>query len=177
MVFIHGLCGNPNAYAWSFKESAAELGTLIAIQGNKSCGPDFRDWSLPPAKVNERIESAFRAIGDTSDLRDLVVIGYSSGGTYAELLTMLFPERYTRAILIANPRQPGYYRLKKTRAVVMMAGEHDRHDLMKGGMRELKGRGIPSTFMILPGATHGMMGPEGNQVMGEALRWLLEHQR
>ncbi len=129
IVFVHGLCGNPYAYALSFRHAAARLGTMIAIQGNKSCGPGFRDWSSSPAKVDERIEAAFRASGDASALQDVIVIGYSSGGTFAELLVMRNPQRYSRAILIANPRAPALYRLRSARAVVMMAGERDRHDL------------------------------------------------
>jgi pimeloyl-ACP methyl ester carboxylesterase len=177
LVFIHGLCGHPLAYAHSFRQAAARVGTMIALQGNVSCGPGYRDWSCPPAKVDERIEAAFRALGDQTELRDLIVIGYSSGGTFAELLVMRNPERYTRAILIANPRRPAFYRLKSLRAAVMMAGQRDRHDLMKGGDRDLKSRGIPSTFMVLPGATHGEMGNDAERVMAEALRWLKQNER
>ncbi len=175
IVFLHGLCGNPYAYALSFRHAAARLGTLVAIQGNMSCGPGFRDWSSPPARVDARIEAAFRALGDASDLRDLILIGYSSGGTFAELLVMRNPERYARAILIANPRAPALYRLRKARAVVMMAGERDRHDLMKAGMRDLAAKSIPTTFLVLPGATHGEMGHDAERVMGEALDWLVAH--
>ena len=175
IAFLHGLCGNPYAYALSFRHAAARVGTLVAIQGNMSCGPGFRDWSSPPARVDARIEAAFRALGDTSELRDLIVIGYSSGGTFAELLVMRNPERYARAILIANPRAPALYRLRKARAVVMMAGERDRHDLMKAGMRDLAAKSIPTTFLVLPGATHGEMGHDAERVMGEALDWLVAH--
>lgn len=177
MVFVHGLCGHPHAYAHSFMHAAARIGTMIAIQGNVGCGPGYRRWSSTPAKVDARIEAAFRAIGDESALLDLIVIGYSSGGTYAELLAMRSPDRYTRAVLIANPREPQFHRLKGLRAAVMMAGERDRHDLMKAGNRVLRARGIPSTFMVLPGATHGEMGSQAERVMGDALDWLLRHQK
>ena len=177
IVFLHGLCGHPQAYAHSFRHAAARVGTMIALQGNVSCGPGYRDWSCPPAKVDERVEAAFRALGDQSELRDLILIGYSSGGTFAELLVMRNPERYTRAILIANPRRPAFYRLKSLRSAVLMAGERDRHDLMKAGDRDLKNRGIPSTFMVLPGATHGEMGNDAERVMAKALQWLKENDR
>jgi len=173
IVFLHGLCGNPYAYAHAFRNAAARVGTLVALQGNVSCGPGFRDWSTPPANVDARIESAVRAIGDTSALQDIIIIGYSSGGTFAELLVMRNPQRYARAILIATPQAPAIYRLRKARGVVMMAGERDRHDLMKTGMRSLVSQSIPTTFLILPAATHGEMGNDSERVMGEALDWLV----
>ena len=174
IVFLHGLCGNPYAYAHSFRNAASRTGTMIAIQGNTSCGQDFRDWSASPAKVDARIEAAFRATGDTSALLDIIIIGYSSGGTFAELLVMRNPQRYARAILIGNPQAPALYRLRKARGVVMMAGERDRHDLMKTGLRNLASQSIPTMFLVLPGATHGEMGHDAERVMGEALEWLVQ---
>lgn len=171
IAFLHGLCGNPYGYAWSFRNAAARRGTLVAIQGNMPCTGAFRDWSSAPGKVDARIEAAFRAAGDLKPLEDVILIGYSSGGTYAELLAMNRPERYTRLILIANPRKPALFRLRRAKAVVVMAGERDRHDLMKEGLRDLTGAGIPSTFMVLPKATHGEMGPDSERVMAEALDW------
>jgi predicted esterase len=177
MVFLHGLCGNPYAYAWSFRNAAARLGTIIAIQGNVPCSGEFRDWASTPEKVDARIQDAFRAAGDDRDLVDLVVMGYSSGATYAELLVMKNPQRYARAVLIANPRKPASFRLRDARAVVLMAGQLDRQDLMQAGLLDLKAAHVPATFMVLPGATHGEMGPESERVMREALAWLLEHKR
>ncbi|HOD21418.1 MAG TPA: alpha/beta hydrolase [Polyangiaceae bacterium] len=175
MVFLHGLCGNPYAYALSFRHAAARLGTLLALQGNISCGSDFRDWSCPPSQVDARIERAFRALGDESDLRNLILIGYSSGATYAELLVLRNPSRYALPILIASPQKPAYFRLRKARGVVLMAGERDRHDLMKSGLRDLSEREIPSAFFILPGATHGEMGNDAENVMENALLWIVRN--
>ncbi len=177
MVFLHGLCGNPYAYAWSFRNAAARLGTIIAIQGNVRCSGEFRDWASTPDKVDARIQDAFRAAGDDRDLVDLIVVGYSSGATYAELLVMKNPRRYSRAILIANPRKPASFRLRGARAVVLMAGQRDRQDLMKAGLLDINAAHVPATFMVLPGATHGEMGPESERVMGDALAWLLGSQR
>jgi len=62
------------------------------------------------------------------------------------------------------------------RSTVMMAGERDRQDLMKQGAKALVRAGIPSTFMIIPEATHGAMGPTPEKTMGEALDWLFSHE-
>ncbi len=59
----------------------------------------------------------------------------------------------------------------------MMAGERDRQDLMKAGSRAMAGAGIPSTFMVIPQATHGAMGPTPEKTMGAALEWLWAHQK
>jgi pimeloyl-ACP methyl ester carboxylesterase len=178
MVFLHGLCGHGHYYVDSFKAAAARKGTLIAVQADTPCGDGpYRDWTNSPKKLNDRIEAAFRALGDVAPLRDVVVIGYSSGALLSEMLAHRWPERYTRAILIASPQTPAAYRLRKIRSTVMMAGQIDRHDLMKAGMRDLRNAGIPSTFLVLPGATHGAMGPASERVMGDALDWLWEHDR
>lgn len=178
MVFLHGLCGHGHFYVDSFKVSAAKKGTLLAVQADTPCGDGpYRRWTNSPQKLNDRVEAAFRATGDDGPLRDMVVIGYSSGAVLSEMLAHRWPERYTRVILIGSPQKPAVFRLRKARSTVMMAGEIDRHDLMKGGKRDLINAGIPSTFLVLPGATHGAMGPASERVMGEALDWLWDHAR
>ena len=54
----------------------------------------------------------------------------------------------------------------------MMAGELDRQDQMKTGMRALRAAGVPVTFIEIPGARHGAMGITPEQTMGQALDWL-----
>jgi hypothetical protein len=36
----------------------------------------------------------------------------------------------------------------------------------------LKATGVPATFMLIPEASHGAMGPTPERTMGEALDWL-----
>jgi pimeloyl-ACP methyl ester carboxylesterase len=62
--------------------------------------------------------------------------------------------------------------LRELRAAVMMAGERDRQDLMRASERALKRTGVPVTFVLIPGATHGAMGPTPEQTMGIALEFL-----
>jgi hypothetical protein len=54
----------------------------------------------------------------------------------------------------------------------MMAGSRDRQDRMRAGARAFLAAGIPATYIVLPGAAHGEMGPEAERAMGEALDWL-----
>ncbi|HKY40620.1 MAG TPA: hypothetical protein VJN18_32015, partial [Polyangiaceae bacterium] len=104
---------------------------------------------------------------------DITVIGMSLGATRAAALVQRFPERYTRLIAMAAPSTLGAG-LRSLRAAVVMAGERDRQDLMKTSERSLRGRGVPVTFILIPGATHGAMGPEPERTMGAALDFLAQ---
>jgi hypothetical protein len=94
----------------------------------------------------------------------------------AEDLARLRPERYTRLVLMASPRIASARGLDRVRSSVMMAGERDRQDLMKQSAKVLARAGIPSTFIVIPQATHGAMGPTPEKTMEEALDWLFAHE-
>jgi pimeloyl-ACP methyl ester carboxylesterase len=177
MVFLHGMCGHALGYAQSFQWNAAKKGTLIAPQGDRSCGGPWASWSNDLAALDARIEATFRSLGTDEPIEDLVLIGYSQGATRAEALARKWPKRYTRLILIAAPTLVSPRGLSSLRGAVMMAGERDRQDLMRSGMRVLKAARIPSTFMIIPEAAHGEMGPTPEVTMGDALDWLWAHQK
>jgi len=174
MVFLHGRCTHGLGYVQAFQFTAARKGSVLALQGDQACdGTPFRRWSLDLDKINTRVEAALRAAGDSQPeaWRDMVVIGYSEGSSRAEALAQRWPERYSRVILIGAPGTPSAARLKDVRGAVMMAGDRDRQEHMKAGMRALQAIGVPATFISIPGAAHGGMG-DGERVMGEALDWL-----
>jgi pimeloyl-ACP methyl ester carboxylesterase len=174
MVFLHGRCTHALGYVQSFSFAAAKKGAVIAPQGDQACGATpLRRWSLDIEKVNRRIEAALQAAGyvDPAAWKDIVVIGYSEGASRAEALAARYPERYTRAILIGAPATPSVARLHRSRGAVMMAGERDSQEPMKAGMRALKAAGIPSTYIMIPGAAHGQL-LDAERIMGEALDWL-----
>jgi hypothetical protein len=87
-------------------------------------------------------------------------------------LARTFPERYTRLISMAAPTALQVGQLRGLRGAVMMAGEHDRQDLMQKSVRALTASGVRATFMLIPEARHGAMGPTPEQTMGAALDWL-----
>jgi pimeloyl-ACP methyl ester carboxylesterase len=177
MVFLHGMCGHALGYAQSFQWNAAKKGTLISPQGDRSCGGPWASWSKDLDALDARIVATFRSLGAQGPIDDIVLIGYSQGASRAEAMARQWPERYTRLILMAAPTLVSPRGLSSVRGVVMMAGERDRQDLMRSGARVLKGAGIPSTFMVIPEATHGAMGPTPEKTMGEALDWLWANQR
>ena len=178
LVFLHGMCGHGLGYAQSFQFSAARRGTLIAPQGDVRCGQGpWAAWSGDLEKLDQRIIGAFHALGYDEPLREIVLIGYSQGASRAEELCRRHPERYTRLISIGAPRPPSARGLGHLRAALMMAGEHDRQDVMQLGVRSLRRAGIPVSFQQIPEATHGAMGPTPEKTMGAALDWLFESSR
>jgi predicted esterase len=177
LVFLHGMCAHALGYAQSFQFSAARRGLLIAPQGDKPCQGSWASWTNDLERLDARIVSAFRSADPGDAAIDVVAIGYSQGAMRAEELVRKWPERYTRLVLIASPRVSSARGFERVRSAVMMAGERDRKDLMRESAKVLEQAGIPSTFMIIPEATHGAMGPTPEKTMGEALDWLFAHDR
>jgi len=178
LVFLHGMCGHGLGYAQSFQQSAAKRGRLVAPQGDVPCenGPWAR-WSKDVAALDARITAAFRALGHPEPIRDVIVMGYSQGATRAESLAREFPERYTRLVLIGGPYAANPRGLETLRAAVAMAGERDRRDLMQASARSLRTAKVPATFLLIPEATHGSMGPHPEKTMDEVFTWLAQNQR
>ena len=161
-----------------FNGAPRKKGTLVAPQGDRQCGQGpWALWSNDIAALDRRIVEAFRALGHAEPIDDVVLMGYSQGATRAEALARKWPERYTRLVLLGAPKATSAQGLSSLRAAVMMAGERDRQDQMKTGMRALRAAGVPATFMVIPKATHGAMGPTPEETMGTALDWLWEHSR
>lgn len=178
LVFLHGRCGHGLGYAQSFQRSAAKRGTLIAPQGDIPCGDGpWARWSKDVAALDGRIRDTFRALGHAEPIRDIIVMGYSQGATRAEALAREYPDVYTRLVLMGGPYAAKARGLEALRAAVAMAGERDRRDLMQASARALAAEGVPATFLLIPEATHGSMGPHPEQTMDAMLTWLSEHER
>jgi pimeloyl-ACP methyl ester carboxylesterase len=178
LVFLHGMCGHGMGYAQSFQFSAAEKGLLIAPQADVVCGQGpWAKWSLDVDALDARIVAAFRKLGRPEPIRDVTVLGYSQGATRAEALARRWPEQYTRLVLMGGPSTPSPNGLSALRSAVMMAGELDRRDLMERGARLFQSARIPATFMLIPEARHGAMGPTPEKTMDEALDWLFQNSK
>jgi pimeloyl-ACP methyl ester carboxylesterase len=177
LVFLHGACCHAQGYAQSFQFASAERGLLIAPSGDTLCGAGpFSTWSRRIEELDRRIEASFAEVG-VSPIGEVTVIGYSLGATRAIELVRHRPERYTRLVTIAAPTSPSPAGLKLVHSAVAMAGQRDRQDLMRAAAAAFRRAGIPAAFMLLPGASHGQMGPEAERVMAEALDWVTEHDR
>ncbi len=172
LVFLHGMCGHGQGYAQSFQRAAAQRGTLIAPQADVSCGGEWAKWSADLESLDARIVETFRELGHADPIDDITVIGMSQGATRAAALAKRWPERYPRLISMAAPSaiRPG--ELRGLRGAVMMAGERDRQDLMRQSERTLARDGVPVTFVLIPKATHGAMGPTPERTMETALAFL-----
>jgi pimeloyl-ACP methyl ester carboxylesterase len=178
LVFLHGMCGHGLGYAQSFQRAAAKRGTLIAPQADVPCGDGpWARWSKDIAALDQRIHSAFRALGHAEPLEDVTVIGYSQGATRAESLAREYPQVYTRLVLMGGPYAANPRGLETLRAAVAMAGARDRLDLMQASAKSLARAGVPATFLLIPEATHGSMGPHPEETMDQMLTWLSENER
>jgi pimeloyl-ACP methyl ester carboxylesterase len=164
-------------YAQAFQFSAAKKGTLIAPQGDVSCGGVWSKWSTNLTSLDARITETFRALGAPEPGGEVVIIGMSQGATRAIELARKFPERYTRLVAMAAPTALERGELSRLRGAVLMAGERDRRDLMLASQRALSASGVPATFLLIPGATHGAMGPTPEATMNAALEWLWQNSR
>lgn len=173
IVFLAGMCGHAQYYVQAFQEAAAARGVVVAPQGELLCGKGpYSTLSGDLKKLDQRIVQAFAALGIPNP-HDVVTIGYSLGATHAENLARIWPERYTRLVLIAAPKAPSPYNLAGVKRAVMLAGSKDRKDLMRRGVTLMTQAKIPSTFLELPGAHHGEMGTDAERVMAEALTFAL----
>jgi predicted esterase len=177
LVFLHGMCGHGLGYAQAFQSSAAKRARLIAPQGDVSCGGPFSKWSADVVALDARITRAFQALGDPEPAGEVTVLGMSQGASRAVALARKYPQRYTRLVSMAAPETLKVGDLRHLRGAVLMAGERDRKDLQRQSERAMKATGVPATFMLIPEATHGAMGPTPERTMGEALDWLWENSR
>ncbi|HET9952887.1 MAG TPA: hypothetical protein VFQ61_00205, partial [Polyangiaceae bacterium] len=172
LVFLHGMCGHGLGYAQAFQFAASKYGTLIAPQGDVSCGGVWSKWSMNLDALDERITRTFRALGHEEPIGDVLVLGYSQGASRAEALARKWPQKYTRLVLMGGPTAPSARGLSHLLAAVTMAGERDRKDLMRLGAQRLKAAGVPTEFRVIPEATHGAMGPTPERTMGDVLSWI-----
>jgi pimeloyl-ACP methyl ester carboxylesterase len=174
MIFLAGMCVHPAGYVMSFLHEAAMRGDIVGLQGDVSCGGNgaMRRWSYDLERLNRRVDAAFQAAGfNESPENDIVVIGYSQGAELAEKLALRWPEKYSRAILIATPTTPSL--TAKTKAVVLMAGTHDiSRDRLRISAGDLKRKGVHATFLEIPNAYHGQLGDHPAQIMEQALSFL-----
>jgi len=175
-VLLAGWCGNPAWYLNAFLYPAARYGDFVGLQGDIDCGGAATRWSGNLASLVRRAETAFAHAG-VGELEDVTVVGYSQGAERAEWLAAYDPVRFTRFVLVAGPIPPSATHFARAHAVVLMAGSRESQTHMREGAARLREAGILATFMLLPGAHHGEMGPEAQDVMAKALDWLEENDR
>jgi pimeloyl-ACP methyl ester carboxylesterase len=173
ILFLTGMCSDPLGYAQAFQHAAAEHGILLALQGDVSCGGDFRRWSADTNVMMRRIAAVFAAARVPE--RDVTLIGYSQGAERAERLVATRPETFTRVVLISSPVVPAATHLSRAQAVVLMAGSRESQGTMKAGLANLRRAHIPVIFMEIPGARHGQLGDDPDTTFRRVFSWLDEN--
>ncbi len=178
-VFLPGICSSSLGYLTAFPEAARRQGGVVAIDGDQPCGnlEGYRSFSWDAAKLHARIEAAAAAAGLTTVPREgLTLVGYSQGAALAEQLVQRFPDRYARVVLIAPPTAPAAARFVDARAVVTMSCSRDVPWKMKEATSRFVKAGIPSTYLEMPGCTHGGM-TEAEATFDAAFDWLRANAR
>lgn len=173
-VFVPGLCSNANAYLQGFPEAARKQGGVIGIEGDVPCGGNgaFRSFSWDAAKLHARIEKALGAAGVASiPAEGVTLVGYSQGAALGEQLAARWPDRYTRLVVIGAPTDPAPASFARSRGVVMMSCARDVPARMRDASKRLARTGVPSTYVEMPGCTHGNLA-EGDRVFDEAFDFL-----
>jgi pimeloyl-ACP methyl ester carboxylesterase len=144
----------------------------LGLQGDVSCGdPRYRRWSNDLDALERRIEAAYAA-ASLERCDEIVLIGYSQGALRAEQLAARRPERYTKLVLISSPVVSSARHLSKAKAVALGFGELEGGANARVAATNLRAAGITVGSFMLPGATHGVLGPDGQRVMGDVLSWL-----
>lgn len=179
IVFLPGLCSNANAYLWGFPEAARRAGGVVAIDGDQPCpgAPGFHSFTWDSMKQHGRIEAALGAAGvESIPMGGVILIGYSQGASIAEQLAARFPERYSRIVLIGQPGDPSPVAFRRSRAVVTMSCSLDVPFRMKPASKAIEASGVPSTYVQMPGCTHGNIAA-GDASFDTVFDWLATHAR
>jgi pimeloyl-ACP methyl ester carboxylesterase len=170
-----GVCSNAYAYLLAFPEAARAHGGVVAIDGDKPCGPPdsgFRSFSWDPARQDARLAAALAAAGAPCAPPDgLTLVGYSAGAGIGELMVQRWPDRYPRIVLIGAPSDPRPERLSRARAVVTMSCSLDVPARMRTAARRLEAAGILARYLEMPGCAHGYIA-DGERVFDTAFDWL-----
>jgi predicted esterase len=106
----------------------------------------------------------------------LTLVGYSQGAALAEQLVQRWPSRYARIVLIGAPTDPSATKLAEARAVVTMSCARDVPGKMKEATKRFVRAGIPSTYVEMPGCTHGNI-TDGDRTFDAAFTFLRENAR
>jgi pimeloyl-ACP methyl ester carboxylesterase len=168
-----GVCSSGYGYLQLFQQAARAHGGALAIEGDRPCHtPGDHSFTWDPRLHNARIEAALTAAGATPSQREgLTLVGYSAGAGIGAIMVMLWPARYPRVVLIASPADPEPGRLARARAVVTMSCSLDVPGRMKEAARRVASLGVPSTYLEMPGCTHGELS-DGERLLGMAFDWL-----
>jgi len=99
LVFLHGLLGNSGSWAFQF-EHFSPMRSVIAWDA-----PGFGQSDMVEPSLDAYV-SALRDFLDALDLRQIVLVGHSMGGTVAARFAVNSPGRVERLVLSCT--HPGY---------------------------------------------------------------------
>lgn len=172
IVFLPGMCSNAAGYLWTFPEAARAAGGVLAIDGDEPCPgvKNFHTFSWDAEKQHRRIEAALARAGTANDA-PITLIGYSQGAVFAEKLAAKYPERFHKIVLIGAPLDPVASHFAASEAFVTMSCALDVRARMKKAAQGVAARGVPATYVEMPGCAHGAVG-DGEAKFAEVFAFL-----
>lgn len=172
IVFLPGMCSNAAGYLWTFPEAARAAGGVLAIDGDEPCPgvKNFHTFSWDAEKQHRRIEAALARAGTANDA-PITLIGYSQGAVFAEKVAAKYPERFRKIVLIGAPLDPVASHFAASEAFVTMSCALDVRARMKKAAQEVGARGVPATYVEMPGCAHGAVG-DGEAKFAEVFAFL-----
>jgi pimeloyl-ACP methyl ester carboxylesterase len=172
IVFLPGMCSNAAGYLWTFPEAARAAGGVLAIDGDEPCPgvKNFYTFSWDAEKQHRRIEAALARAGTANDA-PITLIGYSQGAVFAEKLAAKYPERFRKIVLIGAPLDPVASHFAASEAFVTMSCALDVRARMKKAAQGVAARGVPATYVEMPGCAHGAVG-DGEAKFAEVFAFL-----
>ena len=177
IVYLHGHCGNVNKFR-DWQDAGVHFGTVVALFGDDKCKEPGRfKWGSDAAHTDKRIVAALKAVSAVRDapldLGAITLVGYSQGSARAEALVRAYPARYSRAVLVAGPKEHAARSFREALGIAVVGGQRDLTAHLKDAADKAAKAGVHARYFELPGARHGEYGPDAVKVMGEALSWVL----
>lgn len=182
IIHLHGMCTEARSDLEAWSATVREYGTIVALEGDLPCGTGTtagltgRTWSQDAGALDRRIAAAIAAVRAVRvaelDATEIIVVGESMGATRATALAARAHDKYTRLVLIGAPERLAPERLATTKAIAVLAGENEPHDVPQQNFEALEAAGLKTRFWTLTGADHGEYGPSGAATMGEALAFV-----
>ncbi|TAK29344.1 MAG: hypothetical protein EPO40_10640 [Myxococcaceae bacterium] len=180
-VYLHGLCGGPEAGCRYFRRVVGERAWLLCPSAPRACGGGAT-WQGPMRDRLGAVErvvaaAARRSPGGVDRARPGVLIGFSQGAYEAWRQVRATPGRWRGAAFIG-----AYLHLRRAqleaagvRRLVLAAGRRDiTRATLAANAESLRAEGFPVRFVDLGAVGHTYAAGRGGSGWREALAWLSE---
>jgi predicted esterase len=182
VIGLHGFGTSPSDFAKSLESGILEAGYVFCCPyGPHIAGSTAFGWG-ECEEANERILEAMDYLADNYmiDKTNIILLGFSQGGSMAFCAGLKNPERCAAVVSIA-----GHYDEElnkhlehgavKNMLVYMMIGDNDLHlESNRAAESMMTERGMMVRLIVYPQMGHAFP-PNGSEEITKALRWIESH--